>query len=612
MMRLEQSTFILLLYVISEINLFASSLGNCTHCNHKNERPQRLDTSKLEASNTRLKRLGHELLHELHRAQDESKASLIDDESGRTIYSSLMKILHSMKAQTRAQDLSSSRDRHHHHISDLSIAPTNLVQVSSSQLNATNGTRRSDERFREDNDSISFGSKLSGSTRGPQIVDPTKAKQASTQDSLVIEVSNEPILQHPHFEDTVLPIGGDPSTHQTPDKQRDLPNSVKFTHLDAQLHPFESNEHSLFTMSSDPSDPGEPESYTTASRLVQSDGQEPVELHRNKQHAQRSVANFDTPTGQPSATVLETLTRKRPRPISYQRVVSGAQPTRRPARQIQANPNHQPKYAIKAVRYNDYVGSSSGDSSDMDDTEPTRRPLRTIDADINNPYPQSSLQSHRGIVLQQINPAPLSGPPASYQPAPIQQHPLNSVYNLRAASSGGLKFLTKNELASNGPMGAQSWSPQQQVAHDASTNQQYPSDLQNQPQTIQVTALPYGGLNQLVRFNAPWTTNTLNGLGPNYGFSTDAFGRPVLMLNAERRQVDWPAWFYPMILIVTLPLILGALFVPLFLKTIIVLLQMLQSLGLLLPMTNAMSQQLLQATGLTNGTSLVHFELPKT
>lgn len=639
MMRLELLTFILLVYVISEINLFASSLGNCTNCNHKNDTRHRItDNSRtnIEASNSRLKRLGHELLDELYRAPNESKASLVDDESGRTIYSSLMKILHSMKVQ-QAREFDLSKDTNYHHISaeDLSISPTNLVvqHVKSSHqipLQTVNGEKRSDERLRDENDSILFGNKLNGSTNGPQNVNnyddqqTKQAKQASAQNSLVIEVSNnEPILQHPHFEDTVNPIGVEP-----PDKHRDLPNrSLKFTHRDAQLNPFGApSEHSLFTMSSELGDPDQ--SYSTASRLVESDGDEQVvELQRNnKQHQSlRPVASnsFQTSNGQsPSSTVYETTmgTRKRsqrPTPASFQRLVS-VQSTRRPTLHVLQSTSgyQQPKYAVKTVRYNDYISSSSGDSNENDElSEPERRPLRSIDYDTNNPYPQPTLQSHRGIILQQINPsAPLSSSqPVSFQSgSSVQQNPLNSVYNLRSGSSSGLKFLTKNDLASNGQLlGAQSWTQQQQVTQDMPTNRQYPGDLQNQPQTIQVTALPYGGLNQLVRFQTPWT-NTLNGLGPNYGFSTDAFGRPVLMLNAERRQVDWPAWFYPMILIVTLPLILGALFVPLFLKTIIVLLQMLQSLGLLLPMTNAMSQQILQATGLTNGTTLAHFELPKT
>jgi hypothetical protein len=133
--------------------------------------------------------------------------------------------------------------------------------------------------------------------------------------------------------------------------------------------------------------------------------------------------------------------------------------------------------------------------------------------------------------------------------------------------------------------------------------QSFPRDLLDQPQTIQITAIPNnnvlangilgGGVGgQVVRIN---TDPGLTGLWGNRYL--DPFGRPVMMVNAERRQLDWSFWIWPLIAIVTLPLIMGALFVPIFLKTIVIIIQILQSLGLLLPIANALGSQIATVTG---------------
>lgn len=158
----------------------------------------------------------------------------------------------------------------------------------------------------------------------------------------------------------------------------------------------------------------------------------------------------------------------------------------------------------------------------------------------------------------------------------------------------------------------QSTQLQQATAQHSSTSR----DLLNpQPQTIQITAVPNVGYaaqagGPLVRLNNLYGLNNVgyqvNGF--NNGFQnpwqngfTDIFGRQVVMVtpNAERRQVDWSFWIWPIIAVISLPLVLGALFVPVFLKTIVILIQLLQSLGLLLPITSALSNQIVQqATGL--------------
>lgn len=150
--------------------------------------------------------------------------------------------------------------------------------------------------------------------------------------------------------------------------------------------------------------------------------------------------------------------------------------------------------------------------------------------------------------------------------------------------------------------------PQVEISrHAQQTSIHTQRDLLNQPQTIQITAVPNNGLvngltNQLIRINALGPNNNLLANGFNNMWNNgymDPFGRQMMMVNAERRQIDWSFWIWPLIAVVTLPIILGALFVPVFLKTIVVLIQILQSLGLLLPIASALSQQLAQATGTT-------------
>lgn len=123
-------------------------------------------------------------------------------------------------------------------------------------------------------------------------------------------------------------------------------------------------------------------------------------------------------------------------------------------------------------------------------------------------------------------------------------------------------------------------------------------DLLNQPQTLQITAVPslgYNGAGALVRLG-PGAVAPVNGLYGGNGLPwnnyQDPFGRQMMMVNADRRELDWNFWIWPLLALVTLPLILSALFVPVFLKTIVILIQVLQSLGLLLPITNALGNQM--------------------
>lgn len=213
-----------------------------------------------------------------------------------------------------------------------------------------------------------------------------------------------------------------------------------------------------------------------------------------------------------------------------------------------------------------------------------------------NLLPQTPRQDHTGVHLQQVYPMPFSGPQPQQRAHHQQQQ--QPIYTLSAApSSLNLKSFVNSQ--SNNQMSSSIPSPSHDLPSASAASQQQ-RDLVNQPQTIQITAVPNVGVNQpLVRVNGqPLFSNLLNGGPYNNGF-LDPFGRQVVMLNAERRQIDWSYWFWPILLAVTLPLVLGALFVPVFLKTIVMLIQVLQSLGLLLPLTNALTQQIAKASGVS-------------
>lgn len=112
------------------------------------------------------------------------------------------------------------------------------------------------------------------------------------------------------------------------------------------------------------------------------------------------------------------------------------------------------------------------------------------------------------------------------------------------------------------------------------------SDTQNQedeyqqaPQTIQITAVPNGlGVNNgfgLNGFNGGW-----NGWGGPAGWN----GRQVLLVNRQPAfGGDWTRWIFPVLAVLALPVVLGSLLVPVFLKSVLFLIQILQMLGFLMP-----------------------------
>lgn len=270
---------------------------------------------------------------------------------------------------------------------------------------------------------------------------------------------------------------------------------------------------------------------------------------------------------------------------------------------------------MSPLRASEYFGSSSdiSEQQEQDDYLSGSTRISTGARDTNhesNKWPR--LNPHH-IHLQQVYPTPATFVRSSPSSGGVQSNqPSRDLHGTSLRDHADTRV--GDQMSSAGPTLAafealsSAIQPQQfvnQQQQQQAQSSQTQRDLVNQPQTIQITAVPTGlGLNNnpLIRINGiPQVGQFQNGLWNN-GL-LDPFGRQVLMVNAERRQIDWSVWIWPMLALVTLPLVLGALFVPVFLKTIVVLIQILQSLGLLLPMANALGQQVVQTSGLTTATA---------
>lgn len=252
------------------------------------------------------------------------------------------------------------------------------------------------------------------------------------------------------------------------------------------------------------------------------------------------------------------------------------------------------------------TGPISGDhNSDYHDDEMGRATkLSTLLSEAqDSPGYLKSRHGNSDVHLQQIHLPPVEAQNNyQIQSIPISQphqpkfQPQHAVFTL-ASAPGGLKgYFNSRSTSASGSSGLQ-----QESNPSYSFNRQQP-DLLNQPQTIQITAVPNVGLNgPIIRYGNGLGMNNIYGNGVGFGFGNggfmDTLGRQVVMVSADRRQIDWSLWIWPLLAVVTLPLVLGAIFVPVFLKTIVILIQILQSLGLLLPITTALSQQLVLASG---------------
>ena len=109
-----------------------------------------------------------------------------------------------------------------------------------------------------------------------------------------------------------------------------------------------------------------------------------------------------------------------------------------------------------------------------------------------------------------------------------------------------------------------------------SDTQNQEDDYQQSPQTIQITAVPNGLVGN------GWNNGFVNGWNGWGGGPWN--GRQVLLVNRQPTVGnEWRSWALPIAIILALPLVLGALFVPVFLKSVMFLIQILQMLGLLMP-----------------------------
>lgn len=339
-------------------------------------------------------------------------------------------------------------------------------------------------------------------------------------------------------------------------------------------------------------------------RLYESDNE--LGARGNQAHRSRSVVYL------PGASDnYEVVASQRPLAGPYKRSKSGAQ-NRFAGRR-------QPTIAVlrttpvpSANEYTDTDGTFSDSSGEDDDREKNTRTSSTGSFDYNTTQDympsrttERQFQAHpNGVVLQQIYPTRAEETQSRYTPVQAAKSYLTPGDTLQSFANNRIG-MTLHQSGSQPALGSiDSLTPT--VAQSSQVTPQ--RDLLHQPQTIQITAVPninaWGQNNALVRLNG----FQLNGLSPLVGginpgwqqFGIDPFGRQVLALGnglqqqADRR-IDWSFWIWPIIAVVSLPLLLGALFVPIFLKTVVILIQLLQSLGLLIPITSAMSNQLANA-----------------
>lgn len=180
---------------------------------------------------------------------------------------------------------------------------------------------------------------------------------------------------------------------------------------------------------------------------------------------------------------------------------------------------------------------------------------------------------------------------ALHSAAPIKRQMMgsSSATHLNYRMGGSARY--GSQLGFDEPSGSQSSSPatadpmwassqhHQQQQHQATSQE---DEYQQAPQTIQITAVPngLGGFNGLNGVNG-WA----GGLGGWNGWGNNPWnGRQVLLVNRQpQANSEWRQWALPIAIILALPLILGALFVPVFLKSVMFLIQILQMLGLLMP-----------------------------
>lgn len=174
-------------------------------------------------------------------------------------------------------------------------------------------------------------------------------------------------------------------------------------------------------------------------------------------------------------------------------------------------------------------------------------------------------QQFRQMYLSNTRPI-LSG--LQHRVGSSQSTPIGVSENEDSASFGSMQSASSSSSATSDPM----W---------PDSRQQNDDEYQQAPQTIQITAVPNG--------LAPLNGMNLAGVGGWNGGWNGALnggwnGRQVLLVNRQPQVAgEWRQWLLPVAMVLAMPLILGALFVPVLLKSVMFLIQILQMLGLLMP-----------------------------
>lgn len=226
------------------------------------------------------------------------------------------------------------------------------------------------------------------------------------------------------------------------------------------------------------------------------------------------------------------------------------------------------------------VGGSNGSSHQSSSSNLLRRTLPLILTNgYNHQYSSAGTSPAATILLPAYTALPFSGTTSKYTRNlhdSTQRHTTNSQHRIGRVANSQTNFddsntqSTQSAATSSEPM----WSDTQ--------NQE--DEYQQAPQTIQITAVPNGlGVNNgLAGFNG---LNGLNGLNGWNGWGGGPWnGRQVLLVNRQPTVgSEWTRWVLPVLAILALPVVLGSMLVPVFLKSVLFLIQILQMLGFLMP-----------------------------
>lgn len=218
------------------------------------------------------------------------------------------------------------------------------------------------------------------------------------------------------------------------------------------------------------------------------------------------------------------------------------------------------------------ASSSNGSSHYSSSSNLLKRTLPLILTDgYNHRFSSAATTPAATILLPAYAALPFSGTTSKYTKnlhGSNQRNMANSQHRIGRVANSQTNFDD-----SNGQSAATSSEPMW------SDTQNQEDDYQQAPQTIQITAVPNGlGVNNGMGFNG------MNGLNGWNGWGGPWNGRQVLLVNRQPAVgSEWSRWILPVLAVLALPVVLGSLLVPVFLKSVLFLIQILQMLGFLMP-----------------------------